>query len=98
MLAPLAIERDKRLQDIRGLPSFDRFLLHKEFSQLRASAHSGPVVILDTAERRCDALIVRADMDHVPLPNFALQRCADFQNILKSLLGHARVLRCDDSD
>ena len=29
----LAIERDKLLQDIRGLPGFERFLLHKEFSQ-----------------------------------------------------------------
>ncbi|KAF8552978.1 hypothetical protein OG21DRAFT_1498014 [Imleria badia] len=36
----LAIERDKLLQ---ALPGFERFLIHKESSQLRASAHSGPV-------------------------------------------------------
>ncbi|KAF8125430.1 CHAT domain-containing protein [Boletus edulis] len=35
----LAIERDKLLQDIRRLPGYERFLLPKDFSQLRASAH-----------------------------------------------------------
>ena len=97
----LAIERDKLLQEIRQLPGFERFLLHTEFSQLRASAHSGPVVIFNAAENRCFALIVRADVDHVihvPLPNVTFQRCAGFKNMLKSLLGHARVLRCDDSE
>ena len=81
------------------MPGFERFLLHKEFSQLRAAAHSGPVVILNAAESRCDALVVRADVDHVihvPLPNFTFQRSAGFQNMLKSLLGHARVVHCDD--
>ena len=97
----LAIKRDKLLLEIRQFPGFERFLLHTEFSQLRASAHSGPVVILNAAETRCDALIIRSDVDHaihVPLPNFTLQRCAGFQKMLKSLLGHYRVPRCDDSD
>ncbi|KAG6370011.1 hypothetical protein JVT61DRAFT_9869 [Boletus reticuloceps] len=52
---------------------FERYLLQKEFPRLRASAHSGPVVILNAAERRCDALIVLADVDHVihvPLSGF----------------------------
>ncbi|KAF8433240.1 CHAT domain-containing protein [Boletus edulis BED1] len=85
----LAIERDKLLQDIRRLPDFNRFLLPKDFSQLRASAHSGPVVVLNAAERRCDALIVLANVDHVihvPLPNFTFQRSIDLQGILKSFL------------
>ncbi|KAF8138812.1 TPR-like protein [Boletus edulis] len=77
----LAIERDRLLQEIRSLPGFERFLLHKEFSQLRRSAHSGPIIILNAAESRCDALIVLADVDHV----------------IHSLLGHAReVIPCDD--
>jgi hypothetical protein len=97
----LAIERDKLLQEIRRLPGFERFLLQKEFSRLRASAHSGPVVILNAAENRCDVLIVRADVDHVihvPLPNFGFQCCAGFLNMLRSLLGHARVPHRDDSE
>ncbi|KAF8549931.1 hypothetical protein OG21DRAFT_1552455, partial [Imleria badia] len=95
----LAIERDKLLQEIRAFPGFEQFLLHKEFSQLRASAHSGPVVILDAAESRCDALIILADLDHVihvPLLSFPFQRSMGLQNMLEKLLGHARVIRSDD--
>ncbi|KAF8552776.1 hypothetical protein OG21DRAFT_1415461, partial [Imleria badia] len=95
----LAIERDKLLQEIRRFPGFEQFLLHKNFSQLRASVHSGPVVFLNAAESRCDALIVLADVDHVihvPLPNFTFQRSAGLQNMLEKLLGHARVTRSDD--
>ncbi|KAG6376816.1 hypothetical protein JVT61DRAFT_1842 [Boletus reticuloceps] len=92
----LAIERDKLLQEIRRLPGFNRFLLQKDFSQLRASAHSGPVVVLNAAEHRCDALIVLANVDHVihvPLPNFTFQRSTDLQGILKSFLRNALVER-----
>ena len=97
----LAIERDKLLQEIRRFAGFEQFLLHKEFAQLRASAHSGPVVILNAAESRCDALIVLADVDHVihvPLPNFTFQRSKVLQTMLEKLLGHARVIRCDDRE
>jgi tetratricopeptide (TPR) repeat protein len=97
----LAIERDKLLQEIRRFPGFARFLLRKDFFQLRASAHSGPVVLLNAAESRCDALIVLADVDHVihvPLPNFTFQRSAGLQNTLEKLLGHARVMGCDDRE
>ena len=95
----LAIERDKLLHEIRGFPGFERFLLHKEFSQLRASAHSGPVVILNAAETRCDALIVLSDVDHaihVPLPNFNFKRSTNLQNVLERLLGHARDIYPDE--
>ena len=95
----LAIERGKLLQVIRGLPGFERFLLHKEFSQLRASAHSGPVVILNAAERRCDALIVltiKQNAVHVPLPSLTFKLSGGLQNILDGLLGPARVVPCDD--
>ena len=97
----LAIKRDTLLQTIRGLRGFKQFLLRKEFSQLRASAHSGPVVILNAAESRCDALIVLADVDHVihvPLPTFTFQRSAGLQKMLEKLLGHARGIPCDDRE
>ncbi|KAI9573138.1 CHAT domain-containing protein [Boletus coccyginus] len=94
-----AIERDKLLHEIRGFPGFGRFLLHKEFFRLRASAHSGPVVILNAAETRCDALIVLADVDHVvhvPLPNFTFERSTFLQNMLEKLLGHSRDIHPDE--
>ncbi|KAF8436587.1 CHAT domain-containing protein [Boletus edulis BED1] len=95
----LAIERDKLLQEIRRLPGFERFLLPKDFPQLRASAHSGPAVMLNAAETRCDVLIVLANVDHVihvPLPGFDFQWAARLQNTLRALLGNARITRFDD--
>ena len=97
----LAIERDTLLQDIRKLPGFERFLLQRDFSQLRASARSGPVVILNAAETRCDALIVLSNVDHVihvPLPNFPFERFPHIQNILKGLLRDPRIVRLDERD
>ncbi|KAF8549794.1 hypothetical protein OG21DRAFT_1420732, partial [Imleria badia] len=94
----LAIERDKLLQEIRRFPGFERFLLNKGFSQIRASAHSGPVVILNAAKTHCDALIVLADLDHVihvPLPNITLERSQGLQNTVKTLLGPGRVVPGD---
>ncbi|KAF8436591.1 CHAT domain-containing protein [Boletus edulis BED1] len=95
----LAIERDKLLQEIRRLPGFERFLLPKDFSQLRASAHSGPVVILNAAERRCDALILLADVDHVihvPLPHFTFNQATNHQILLKTFLRQAHAIRSDE--
>jgi len=95
----LAIERDKLLHQIRGFPGFERFLLHKEFSRLRASAHSGPVVILNAAETRCDALIVLPDVDHaihVPLPNLTSERSTSLQNMLEKLVGYSRDIHPDE--
>ncbi|KAF8548820.1 hypothetical protein OG21DRAFT_1422366, partial [Imleria badia] len=66
---------------------------------LRTSAHSGPVVILNAAQHRCDALIICADKEnvaHVPLPSFTLKRSGGLRNTLDSLLGPARVISCDD--
>ena len=59
----LTIERDKLLQEIRVFPGFEQFLFRKDFPQLCALAHAGPVAILNTTESRCDALIVLADVD-----------------------------------
>ena len=89
----LAIERDKLLQDIRKLPDFERFLLQKDFSQLRTSAHSGPVVILNAAKSRCDALIVLPNVNHVihvPLPQFSLKQSSGLQNTLQGFFRQAR--------
>ena len=71
----LAIERDELLQNVRVLPGFERFLLHKEFSQLCASAHAGPIVVPNAAETHSDALIILASaimsfMYHSPIPAF----------------------------
>ncbi|KAI9567762.1 CHAT domain-containing protein [Boletus coccyginus] len=95
----LAIERDELLHEIRRFPGFERFLFHKEFSRLRASAYSGPVVVLNATESRCDALVVLADVDrviHVPLPNFTFKQSMFLQKMLEKLLGHSRGIHPDE--
>ncbi|KAN0086141.1 CHAT domain containing protein [Tylopilus felleus] len=92
----LAIERDNLLQEIRRLPGCNQFLRRKQFSHLRASAHSGPVVILNAAETRCDALVVLADLDHVihiPLTNLTFNQSTHLQNTMKNFVHEARAGR-----
>ena len=92
----LAIERDNLLQEIRHLPGYDQFLRRKQFCHLRASAHSGPVVILNAAETRCDALVVIADLDrviHIPLTNLTFKQSTHLQNTMKNFVREARAGR-----
>jgi tetratricopeptide (TPR) repeat protein len=60
------------LGTIRALPGFDRFLHPPTFDELRHAADDGPVVIINTNERRCDALLLTPDHQGVrlcPLPD-----------------------------
>lgn len=96
-----AIERDQLLRDMRRLPGSECFLLHKEFSQLCASVHSGPVVFLNAAKTRCNALIILADVDHVihaPLSHFTPGQLKDLQSFLNNLVDHARAVPHDDGE
>lgn len=64
----LAREREDLLEQIRSLPGFRDFLRPIPFGTLRAAV-SGPVVIVNTSQLRCDALIVTpGGVRSVPLP------------------------------
>lgn len=52
---------DGLLFKIRQLPTFERFLLGPSEGEILAAAHSGPIVIVNASEFRCDALIVLSD-------------------------------------
>ncbi|KAJ7609819.1 CHAT domain-containing protein [Roridomyces roridus] len=65
-----AHERRKLLDEIRTLKGFENFLMPKKFHQLLAAAQGGPVVLLNSAEESCDALILLSGINeviHVPL-------------------------------
>ena len=86
----LALEQERLLEQIRSMPSFERFLLPKLFSQLRASAHSGTVVLLNASEQRCDALIITTNsvtVLHVPLPDMSYKHA----EYLRSSLDASRI-------
>ncbi|KAJ7474973.1 CHAT domain-containing protein [Mycena latifolia] len=95
-----AVRRDKLLQQIRGLPGFEQFLLPKPISELSAAAKNGPVVLLNTSSYHSDALIlipgVGDEVMHVPLPDFTLDQAQHLTEALGSLVrGAARSERLE---
>ncbi len=51
-------EWDERLQQIRSLPGFDDFMSTPSFTRLQTAARDGPIIFLNTCERRSDAIII----------------------------------------
>ncbi|MDO3704725.1 CHAT domain-containing protein [Micromonospora sp. C28SCA-DRY-2] len=65
----LAVRRRELLADIRRLPGFADFLRPPVFADLARAAGRGPVVLVNVARRRCDALVVDGGgVRVVPLP------------------------------
>lgn len=46
------------IEEIRKMPGFDRFLMGPTEDHLKAAAASGPIVIINVSDYRCDALVV----------------------------------------
>ncbi|KDQ52075.1 hypothetical protein JAAARDRAFT_198503 [Jaapia argillacea MUCL 33604] len=85
----LTAEWEVILGEIRGIEGFGRFLLPKPFSQLKSAARSGPVIILNMSNARCDALVLMPGLDdvlHIPLPNLTQAVAEALQNELNDLL------------
>ncbi|WBB91797.1 CHAT domain-containing protein [Verrucosispora sp. WMMC514] len=69
----LAVQRREVLAEIRQLPDFDRFLRPPPFADLARAGEDGPVVLVNVADRRCDALLVSGGrVTTVPLPELSL--------------------------
>ncbi|MFY1616694.1 CHAT domain-containing protein [Micromonospora sp. WMMD736] len=69
----LATRRRHLLAEIRDRPGFADFLRPPPFAELARAAAGGPVVLVNVAERRCDALVVADDrVTVVPLPELTL--------------------------
>ena len=67
----LAEEYEHALARIRSLPGFSEFLRPQKSESLSNVATSGPVIIINMHETRCDALILlphSSCISHVPLP------------------------------
>ena len=67
---------------IRGLPGFHHFSLPLPISALRTAAAEGPVVIINSSEFRCDAVIVpsQGDLVLVPLPDITAAELVSLAN------------------
>ncbi|WP_204003018.1 CHAT domain-containing protein [Micromonospora lutea] len=86
----LALQRRKVLAKIRRLPDFGDFLRPPSFADLADAAADGPVVLVNVAARRCDALVVtEGRVRVVPLPGLTLAELTP--RVLSFLVGLAEV-------
>lgn len=66
----LAVSWEALADKVRDLPGFEAFLRPLKATELMRAATSGPVVVINVHDTRCDALIIRpniSDISHVPL-------------------------------
>ncbi|PVF91748.1 hypothetical protein CPB86DRAFT_770310 [Serendipita vermifera] len=85
----LTAERESIIKQVRSIPEFANFLQPANWSQLKAAARNGPIVILNIADIRCDALALlpaREDVVHIPLPSLSAAGVARLRDGLKDQL------------
>ncbi|CAE6479724.1 hypothetical protein ACGC1H_002425 [Rhizoctonia solani] len=69
----LAEEYNELVSQAHKLPGFETFLHPLKVNKLICAARTGPIVIINCHECRCDALLILPGQDtinHIPLPNF----------------------------
>ncbi|KAI0825519.1 CHAT domain-containing protein [Irpex lacteus] len=85
-----ADEYEKLLQQIRKLEGFESFLHPKTLSQLAGACKSGPIVLINMHESRCDALVLHDSIEvkikHIPLPLLPLEHAKKLRRDLWSVL------------
>jgi tetratricopeptide (TPR) repeat protein len=91
----LTMERELILNEIRSLPNFEGFLKPLRASRLREVAQNGPVVVVNIAKKRCDALALVPGIEeviHIPLPDITPNRVIELRDELKDHL-HSNGIR-----
>ncbi|PVF92133.1 hypothetical protein CPB86DRAFT_791449 [Serendipita vermifera] len=82
-------EWESIIKQVRSLPGFEDFLRPLRSFQLKKAARYGPVVVLNIAQTRCDALALvpgSQNVVHIPLPNITSQRVSELQYQLNDQL------------
>ncbi|KAJ7213456.1 CHAT domain-containing protein [Mycena pura] len=95
----LVNKRNHLIQDIRKQDGFEYFLLPKPYKVLCQASQGGPVIILNSHQDGCDAIImlVSAEPLHVPL-DVTLKELDSQKVLLQQLLGHCNVRVRGESD
>lgn len=91
----LALKYEDLLSKIREKNGFEDFLRPKKLSQLAPACTSGPVVIINVHEMRCDALVMYgpgSNILHVPLPELDHDHAKALQQRLWVILREERLL------
>jgi tetratricopeptide (TPR) repeat protein len=85
----LTMEWESIIEQVRSLPDFEDFLRSPSSHRLMNAAKDGPVVVLNIATERCDALVLVPELDdviHIPLPNITSNRVTELRDELKDFL------------
>ncbi|CAE6488126.1 unnamed protein product [Rhizoctonia solani] len=90
----LAIQYADLISQIRQLHGFENFLRPRSVAELVYAARTGPVVVINIYEARCDALIIKPGcsvMNHVPLSNFTYEKAHTIRTWMDFSLGRGDV-------
>ena len=89
----LASEWESVVKQVRQLPNFERFLLPKEYSELRDAARKGPVVVLNASQYGCDALIIASPLElhHINLDKLTFEHAHSLRSLLYAALDTQRL-------
>ncbi|KAH6904719.1 CHAT domain-containing protein [Coprinopsis sp. MPI-PUGE-AT-0042] len=91
----LARQWDDLLKTVRLIPGFESFLQPLSCSSLlQHLPKSGPVVVINVDEKRCDAIALLAGLDkplHIPLPDFSLKKANKYRHHLKANLKEKQI-------
>ncbi|KAH6904715.1 CHAT domain-containing protein [Coprinopsis sp. MPI-PUGE-AT-0042] len=91
----LARRWDDLLKTVRSIPGFESFLQPLSCSSLlQHLPKSGPVVVINVDEKRCDAIALLAGLDeplHIPLPDFSLKKANKYRHHLKANLKEKQI-------
>ncbi|CUA71464.1 Dynein heavy chain 2, axonemal [Rhizoctonia solani] len=87
-----ATEEYSRLIDqIRSIPGFNDFLRPRPASDLLQAARSGPIIVVNIATSRCDALVLIpgcSDVRHIALPKVSAEAVEEIhENMSRSFRG-----------
>jgi tetratricopeptide (TPR) repeat protein len=85
----LTTEWESLVEKVRSLPKFEDFLRPLRMNRLINAAQNGPVVVINIASQRCDALALIPeckDIIHIPLPNITHQSVMELQDGSKKML------------
>jgi hypothetical protein len=93
-----AEEFNSLVEQVRRLPTLERFLLHDEFSALAKAAENGPVVVLVSTTLGCHAIAIRSSGDAIgiPLEPISESWLVESGSVWRSAVNEARSIVRDD--
>ncbi|KAJ6575609.1 CHAT domain-containing protein [Mycena vulgaris] len=88
----LVNQRNELLQNIRRQPGLEYFLLPKPYDVLRTASKGGPIILLNSHQDQCDAILIPNPASkplHIAFPNVTIDLLRSQRDMLKNILGNS---------